>query len=144
MAGAVSSLKAQGFTTVDAAESRQFDSALPIAEVIARSGEIPEIVVVHLGTNGTIDEDDANEFFALLQGVPKVIVLTVNVDKSWNDPNNALIMSLPTEFPNVSVGFWDGVAPDCTGNCFASDNLHLSADGADYYAGYIAAWSGIA
>jgi len=32
---------------------------------INASGQVPEVVVVHLGTNGEIDEDDAHEFFEL-------------------------------------------------------------------------------
>ena len=74
MAGAASPLKAAGFT-VDAAESRQFGDYLPQLQAIVDSGQLPEVVVVHLGTNGSINEDDAREFFTLLQDVPRVIVL---------------------------------------------------------------------
>jgi peptidoglycan/LPS O-acetylase OafA/YrhL len=143
MRGAASPLKAAGFT-VDAVESRQFGDYLPQLQAIVTSGQLPEVVVVHLGTNGNINEDDAREFFTLLKDVPKVIVLTVWVNKEWTEPNNELILSLPADFPNVQVGYWADMASHCVGNCYAaSDGYHLSADGADYYAALIAEWAGI-
>jgi hypothetical protein len=80
----------------------------------------------------------------LLADVPQVIVLTVWVDKEWTEANNELILSLPDQYPNVSVGYWSDMAPDCEGNCYArADGYHLSADGADYYAALITTWAGV-
>ena len=98
MLGAASPLTAAGFT-VDAAESRQFGDYLDTLRSINASGQIPEVVIVHLGTNGSIDEDDAHEFFELLANVPKVIVLTNWVDREWTESNNELILSLPSRVP---------------------------------------------
>ena len=84
MAGAASPLKAAGFT-VDAEESRQFGDYLAQLQALVDSGQLPEVVVVHLGTNGNIDESDAHEFFELLADVPRVIVLTNWVDRSWTE-----------------------------------------------------------
>jgi peptidoglycan/LPS O-acetylase OafA/YrhL len=143
MAGAASPLKAAGFT-VDAQESRQFGDYLPQLQALKESGQVPEVVVVHLGTNGNINEDDAHEFFELLADVPKVLVLTNWVDRSWTEANNELILSLPAEFPNVTPGYWHQLAPECSGDCYAAeDGFHLSADGADYYTALITEWSGI-
>jgi peptidoglycan/LPS O-acetylase OafA/YrhL len=143
MQGAASPLRAAGFT-VDAAESRQFGDYLDALRAINASGQIPEVVVVHLGTNGNIDEDDAHEFFELLADVPQVIVLTNWVDREWTDANNDLILSLPSTFPNVTPGYWHQLAPECPGDCYAaSDGFHLSADGADYYAALITEWAGV-
>ncbi len=144
MLGAASPLTAAGFT-VDAAESRQFGDYLDTLRSINASGQIPEVVVVHLGTNGDIDEDDAHEFFELLADVPKVIVLTNWVDREWTESNNELILSLPAEFPNVSVGYWarHGAGVHGATAMPASDGFHLSADGADYYTALITEWSGV-
>ena len=80
----------------------------------------------------------------LLADVPKVIVLRNWVDRSWTESNNELINTLQGEFPNVTVGWWDTLAPECTGNCYAaSDGFHLSDDGADYYTALITEWAGI-
>ena len=143
MAGAASPLKAAGFT-VDAAESRQFGDYLPQLQAIVASGQVPDVVVVHLGTNGEIDEDDAREFFTMLAQVPKVIVLRNWVDRPWAVGNNELINAIDAEFDNVTAAYWDTLAPDCEGDCYAAvDGFHLSADGADYYTALIRDWSGV-
>jgi peptidoglycan/LPS O-acetylase OafA/YrhL len=143
MLGAASPLKAAGFT-VDAAESRQFGDYLQTLRSINESGQVPEVVVVHLGTNGRIDGDDAREFFTLLADVPQVIVLRNWVARPWTEGNNELINSLATEFANVTVAWWDTLAPECQGNCYAAaDGYHLSADGADYYTALIRDWAGV-
>ncbi len=46
---------------------------------------MPEVVVVHLGTNGTINEDDAHEFFDAARRRAQVIVLTLWVDRPWTE-----------------------------------------------------------
>ena len=51
MLGAASPLRAAGFT-VDAVESRQFGDYLDTLRALRDSGQVPEVVVVHLGTNG--------------------------------------------------------------------------------------------
>jgi peptidoglycan/LPS O-acetylase OafA/YrhL len=141
MLGAASPLKAMGFT-VSAHESIQFSEVVPQVVNLMESGITPDLVVVALGTNGTIDDDDAAEMFGALSSVPHVIVLTLHVDRSWVPGNNELIQTLPGQFPNVTVLNWDALASGCvdwakaqgmSGNCFGSDGFHLSADGADYY-----------
>ena len=143
MAGAASPLKAAGFT-VDAQESRQFGDYLPQLQALKASGQTPEVVVVHLGTNGNINENDARDFFDLLADVPTVIVLRNWVDRSWTESNNELINAIDGEYANVTAGWWDTLAPECPGDCYAAaDGFHLSADGADYYTALITEWSGI-
>ena len=58
--------------------------------------------------------------------------------------NNELIHAIRAEFDNVTAAYWDTLAPDCEGNCYAAvDGFHLSADGADYYTALITEWSGV-
>jgi peptidoglycan/LPS O-acetylase OafA/YrhL/lysophospholipase L1-like esterase len=142
MAGAASPLRAAGFT-VDAVESRQFGDYVGTLQDLLASGQVPQLVVVHLGTNGAIPEGDARAFFDLLAPVPRVIVLTLWVDREWIPGNNELLIALDAEYANVDLLYWDGLAPGCeawaqgqglSGNCYAAaDGFHLSADGADYY-----------
>jgi len=141
MRGAASPLTALGFF-VDARESIQFDAFVPQIAALVEGGTVPELMVIALGTNGNINDDDVQELFTALAPIPNVIVLTVHVDRSWAADNNELIRTLPAEYPNVQVLNWDVLASECAtwaaqqnmpGNCFASDGFHLSADGADYY-----------
>ena len=135
MAGAASPLKAAGFT-VDAEESRQFGDYLRQLQALEDSGQVPEVVVVHLGTNGNINEDDAHDFFELLADVPEGASCSTNwVDRSWTEANNELILSLPSRVPerHVRVLGIDWLRSARATATRPADGFHLSADGADYY-----------
>ena len=133
MLGAADELAEVGFV-VDAEVSRQLGTMIPKVQALRDSGRLGEIVVVHLGTNGTLDDDQLQEFFSALSGVPKVLVLTVSAPgKSWIAPNNAKIIGLPAQFPNVTVLYWDGLVKQCPGNCLYDDGIHLRQDGQNYY-----------
>ena len=106
-------------------------------------GQLGDAVVVHLGTNGTLGDETMTEFFTALAGVPKVVVLTVKAPRDYVAANNAKIVALPAQFPNVSVLYWDGLANDCPGNCFYDDGIHLRQDGQDYYSQLIFSQLGI-
>jgi peptidoglycan/LPS O-acetylase OafA/YrhL len=137
MLGAADELTEAGIY-VDAAVSRQMQSVIPEVEQLRDAGRLPEKMVVHLGTNGTLSDDSVNAFFTALATVPRVVVLTVRAPgKSWIDGNNAKIVALPAQFPNVSVLYWDGLAGQCQGNCFYDDGIHLRQAGQDYYTALI-------
>jgi len=95
------------------------------------------VVVVHLGTNGTIDANDMTRMMEALAGVPQVLLLTIDVDREWTAGNNALVYDAVNTYPNVFLLDWAGNAPACPGDCFASDGFHLRADGQKYYAALI-------
>jgi len=144
--GAGPALRDQLGFTVLADESRQFSYYVPMIEEWAANGQLDgvETVVIALGTNGTIDEDDAREVLDLLSGVPRVLLVHNFVDRSWASSNNALMDRLAGEFPNAGPSplYWDVLAADCEtwaaasgegGNCFYSDGIHLDTAGQRYF-----------
>jgi peptidoglycan/LPS O-acetylase OafA/YrhL len=135
MLGAAPSLAAKGIL-VDAVVSRQMKTMVPVVQELAAAGKFGPAVVVHLGTNGSLGDQTLHDFFAALARVPKVIVLTVH-GVGWGPANNAKLAALPSQFPNVTVLYWDGLANQCPGNCFYQDGIHLRPDGQRYYAGLI-------
>ena len=79
------------------------------------------------GRTATSATRPSTEFFSALSGVPQVLVLTVTAPgKGWIAPNNAKLVALPAQFPNVTVLYWDGLAAQCPGNCFYDDGIHLT------------------
>jgi hypothetical protein len=137
MMGAADELAAKGIA-VDAEVSRQMGTMLPVVEALRDAGRFGDAVVIHLGSNGPIDDATMTRFFTALADVPKVVVLTIDSRGDWDSANNAMIADLPTRFPNVSVLYWDGLAADCPGECFYDDGIHLRQDGQNYYANLIA------
>jgi peptidoglycan/LPS O-acetylase OafA/YrhL len=133
MLGAAGELTTRGYT-VDAVESRQFSDGRAIVEQLRSDGRLGDVVVVHLGTNGNIDPDDLTAMMDALAEVPQVLLLTIDVDRSWTEGNNALIFDAASTYPNASVLYWADLAASCPGDCFQSDGFHLRPDGQTYYA----------
>jgi peptidoglycan/LPS O-acetylase OafA/YrhL len=136
MLGAADELREKGMV-VNAEVSRQMKTMVPTVQQLAAAGQLGPAVVVHLGTNGNLGDQTMHDFFTALSGVPKVLVLTVHAPRDYVVANNAKLQALPSQFPNVTVLYWDQLANDCPGNCFYSDGIHLRQAGQDYYASLI-------
>ena len=142
MLGAKDELEAKGIV-VSAEVSRQMKTMVPIVQGLRDSGQLSDTVIVHLGTNGDLSEQTVNDFFSALSSVPKVLVLTIDANRSWVPANNAKLLALPAQFPNVEILYWDGLGPQCPGDCFYDDGIHLTQAGQDYYAALIVSVLGI-
>ena len=136
MLGAASPIKALGFT-VDAVESRQFVDGVEVAEALKEQGRLGDVVLIHLGTNGTIGTESMQRMMTALADVPRVMILTNDVDKEWTQGNNQLLYDIEATYPNVQLVDWLGLNDACVDDCFASDGLHMNANGADFYANVI-------
>ena len=143
MLGAKSELEALGFV-VDAAESRQGDKVAGILGQLRAAGRLGNTVVIHIGTNGEVTDDNLAAIMANLppNEVKSVWFLTVRANRDWVDGNNARIIALPSKYPNVQVGYWGDLAPTIPG--MANDGIHLGTQQAQQaYADLIATWSGV-
>ncbi len=122
---------------VDATVSRQMYEA---AEVIAghAAAGLPSRVVLHLGTNGTIDPADLDAALAQLAGAARVVLVTdqLNGSRGWEAGNNAALRAAAARWPNVAIADWKG-ASDGTPDYFREDGLHPSQVGALAYAAVI-------
>jgi peptidoglycan/LPS O-acetylase OafA/YrhL/lysophospholipase L1-like esterase len=136
MKGAAPPVADLGFT-VDAVESRQFKDGVEVAEALKEQGRLGDVVLIHLGTNGTIGAESMQRMMTALADVPRVMILTNDVDKEWTQGNNQLLYDTEATYPNVQLVDWMGLNDACVDDCFASDGLHMNASGADFYANLI-------
>ena len=101
-------------------------SMVPVVEQLRDAGRLGEIVVIHLGTNGDLSDDTVDR---VLRSPGRCAAGArahrLAPGKNWIAPNNAKLTALPAQFPNVKVLYWDGLAPDCQGDCFYGDGIHL-------------------
>ena len=58
-------------------------------------------------------------------------------------PEQCAHHGVPAIYPNVTVIDFATKAAECPGDCFAADNLHVTPDGARYYANLIAEAAGL-
>ncbi len=139
MLGAAPQLQAGGFT-VNAAESRQGQATARVVGQLKASGQLGEIVVIQVGTNGPVEQMVYDEIMSYLPAAehPKVIFLTVHANRNWIEPNNMRIWSLKGRYPNVDVLDWNGLVTSGQIPGISGDGIHLGTPEAKQtYANYI-------
>lgn len=124
---------AGGRMYVDAAVGRQVGEGLDVLQHYRDTGVFPQLsaLVIHLGTNGVMTDDDFNRLATIVDGVPRVVVLNVRVPKSWEGQSNAAINGGTTRFPAMRLADWYGASaePGAVGH----DGVHPSRSGARIY-----------
>ena len=84
---------------------RQFYELPNMLKNYAQNGKLKKIVVIALGTNGTIFEKDMKSVLQTLQGHNVYFINTVMPDP-WQDSVNAEIKKVSSENPNIKVIDW--------------------------------------
>jgi hypothetical protein len=131
--------------TVDATVSRQFGypysgTGVQAVHAHADDGTLGARVVIHLGTNGRIRQDDFDEVMAVLANVPRVVFVTVRIP-AYPDieaENNELLFTNVARYPNMVVADWHGLAA-AHPSWFDNDpqGVHPTAEGQQAYADLI-------
>ena len=126
MQGATHQLAAGGFQ-VDAQQSRQGTDIAGIIENYRAQGQIGSIVVLQVGTNGSVSDATYDRIMASLPAAttPYVFFMTVRAPRGWIDANNDRINALPSRYPNVHIIDWSGIsqAKDVK---LCSDGFHIA------------------
>jgi peptidoglycan/LPS O-acetylase OafA/YrhL len=121
---------------VDAHVGRQFKEASSMIDWFAANGKLGQVVVVHLGNNGTVSADTVDDVLDRLGTVPRVVVVNVRVDRSWQDSVDATLAARVPAHPNAVLLDWYA-ASDGHPEYFYDDGTHLRPDGATQYAALI-------
>jgi peptidoglycan/LPS O-acetylase OafA/YrhL len=121
---------------VDAHVGRQFKEASSMIDWFAASGKLGQVVIVHLGNNGTVNADTVDDVLDRLGTVPRVVVVNVRVDRSWQDSVDATLAARVPAHPNAVLLDWYA-ASDGHPEYFYDDGTHLRPDGAAAYAALI-------
>ena len=133
MLGAANVLTARG-VTVDAVKSRPYRQALEIANFMKSVNRLGSVVIIHLGTNNTVDELTLDEIMVPLRDVPLVLFVTVHVPSEVRqNTNNRRINELPARYENVKVLDWYSVALAHPEYLY-SDKTHIRPAGQKVYA----------
>jgi hypothetical protein len=113
---------------VDASVSRQWSDGVQMLQELKASGQLGAEVIVGLGTNGPITDSDFDAMMQVLTGASRVVFVNFHVDRSWQDPNNAVLANGASRYPNVFVADWATLAAQ-NPQWFGSDGTHLAIDG---------------
>jgi hypothetical protein len=113
---------------VEAAVSRQWSAGEAVLQQLRSEGRLGSVVVVALGTNGPIADADFDAMMSILAGVSRVVFVNVVVDRPWQDPNNQVLASGVSRYPNAVIADWfslESQHPDWV----YSDGTHLPIGG---------------
>jgi hypothetical protein len=118
---------------LDSQVGRQAWAAAALLRQRKESGQLGQIVLVHIGNNGTLTRGEFEEIMSILGDEREVIFLNLKVPRSWQDSNNAVLEQGVQGHPNAKLIDWHGLTMDHP-ELFASDQIHLSGSGAELYA----------
>ncbi len=115
---------------VDARGGRPTSEGVQVIEDLAQRGQLPDLLVVALGTNDSVDPRTfgprVQRIMALAGNRP---VVWVNIDKPWVEYTlNAALELGSLLYPNLWVYDWNGVA-DRFPNLRLADGIHLTDGG---------------
>ena len=138
MLGAASALQSEiPGIEVDAAVSRQTAVAIDLLRTRGASGQLGDVVIVHMGNNGTFSAAQFDTMMALLADVLRVVFVNVKVPRAWEGSNDEVLADGVSRYPNAVLVDWRGASlehPDF----FWDDAIHLRPEGAAAYAALIA------
>jgi hypothetical protein len=89
---------------------------------------LPRRVIVHLGTNGTIDPADCDRLIGYAGPKRRVFLVTIKVPRPWEEPNNATLNACADAHDKVDVIRWWSKS-HAHSEWFADDGYHLNAEG---------------
>lgn len=125
---------------LDAAVSRQVSAGIEILYARRDAGTLGDVVIVHLGNNGTFSGAEMDEIMGVLSGVPRVVFVTNKVPRDWEDPNNGVIAEGVSRYPNAVLVDWHSIG-EARPEFFYEDEIHLRPEGAAYYAELLAPYT---
>ncbi|HEX5850984.1 MAG TPA: acyltransferase family protein [Rubrobacter sp.] len=140
MLGAVDNLQQDipRLTTIDARGSRQIPEATRILEQLDASGDLGSVVILHIGDNGAITDEQFDQAMDILSDTKTVLVVNTTVPDGYQwAPNNEVLADGVARYPARAV-LVDWYARSKGHPEYFNDGLHLTPSGARAYADLIA------
>ncbi len=118
---------------LEASIGLQFWSATDILKARKASGQLGEIVIVHVGDNGLFTPAMFDDMMNVLSGTQRVVFVTLKVPRPWETQNNRILADGVKRYPNATLVDWHTASADRPGY-FWNDGMHLRPEGAKVYA----------
>jgi peptidoglycan/LPS O-acetylase OafA/YrhL len=134
----IKSVLAEKFTVslVNARIGRQAPELL--SEIVHDQADAPTgPVVLNLGNNNAVSEDQVVAILETLKDSAKVILVNTAVPRPWRDSNNEVISMVSARYGNVQVVDWATISEGHP-EYFAPDGIHLVPTGVNVYVDSIA------
>jgi peptidoglycan/LPS O-acetylase OafA/YrhL len=116
---------------IDAAVGRQAGDIAERIEAYALDDALPDRVVVQVGENGPLTDDDMARLHAVLRGIPRVVFVNVRVPRSWQAESNKVLEDGIEDWPEARIADWYSASSDSE---LLFDGAHPTEEGQAVYA----------
>jgi hypothetical protein len=118
---------------IDAAVSRQFEVGLQVIASLAASGELRPIVVVGLGTNGTVTAGQVRQLLAEIGPERRLVLVNTYESRPWEAEDNATLDANALRYRRVVLANWFDIVEHHT-DLLSADDVHPQLAGTFVYA----------
>jgi len=122
---------------IDAQVSRQMAAGLAEVSSLAAEGLLRRVVIVGLGTNGTVTSGQIRDLLAEVGPSRKLVLVNTYEARPWEHADNSVIGAAARRYPNVVLANWHATIADRT-SLLWGDGVHPRPPGARLYAKMVA------
>jgi hypothetical protein len=117
---------------IDAAVSRQMRQAPEILRTLSDTGQLREVMMIGLGTNGPIDPATLHEIRSIIGVERSLILVNTQAPRGWIPGVNVSLVDFAQDYREVVIADWHGaIAPQL--NLLARDQVHPGSAGGRIY-----------
>ena len=121
---------------IDGELGRQMYQAQDVVNQLKAEGKLGSCVIIELGSNGPFKMEEFRTLLISLGNVQQIVIINTRVPKRWQDTVNSDLAEAAAEFPQATLVDWYA-ASQGKDSYFYEDGVHLSPQGAEYYASLI-------
>lgn len=123
---------------LDAEKNRRLSQGIQVYEQYAEDGQVGDVVIFALGTNGTLTEEELRQAVETVGPDKQIYFVTIrNTDDDSMAQSNHALNVVREEYDNVHLIDWNSLS-EMHGDYFDGDGTHLTASAAQTYVQFIA------
>jgi peptidoglycan/LPS O-acetylase OafA/YrhL len=118
---------------VDGKVGRQLVQAITEITNMKSNGNIGNVIIIQLGTNGPFTSEQLQALYQSLGNPKQVIFVNTRVPRAWESEVNSLLAKFVLSTPQTTLVDWFTISANQPGY-FTPDGVHLSPEGASVLA----------
>ncbi|RUS46184.1 acyltransferase family protein [Cohnella sp. AR92] len=122
---------------VDGKVGRQMNKAMETVAAHEDAGDLGDVVILELGTNGSFTEKKLTQLLDEIGSKRTILLINTRVPRQWQDTVNKTLKDVAADYDNVSVIDWYRASAGHSA-FFGKDGVHLTKTGAEFYTDMIA------
>ncbi|RJE87777.1 acetyltransferase [Paenibacillus sp. 1011MAR3C5] len=121
---------------VDGKVGRQMSQVQEVVDNLQSKGQLGDHIIIELGSNGVFNKSKLRSLLDSLQD-KELYLVTTRVSKSWQNTVNDALKEVANDYQNVRIIDWYSASQNKS-EFFTQDGVHLTLEGARFYASLLA------